>query len=215
MPIQDHDNSRQRGAFIALMVPTIVSIQLHAAARMLEFGLLDTVKVHSQGESHITLRYIGDTSTANIESIMTTWSQRHGQTTPPFQLHPEGIGTFPDASNTDAGNPYFVWAGVGGDTKALREIQAQLETIASEHEAPPPSFNFTPHITIARIEHRPLSQEQETKVQNVLKALRSDPPFHQEHSWWTVNSITALAQNTGRSDTKYRTIATVAIPQDA
>ena len=197
----DHDSGHQKSAFIALKTPATPAIQLGAAARMLETGLQDTVPVHRERVPHLTLRYLGDTSTHQIEQLISTWIQLQGGVPPRFHLHLDTIGAFPNLHS-----PTFVWTGVAGDTQVLREIQAHMDQAATSLGMRPADFSFTPHITIARIEHQALSKKQEDKVRNVVAALKSNPPFHPLHHGWTVTALTALAQTEGRPDGRYRTV---------
>lgn len=197
----NHDHEYQKSVFIALKIPATPAIQLGAAARMLEIALRDTVPVHRERDPHLTLRYLGDTSTHQIEQLISIWIQLQGGVPPRFHLRLDTIGAFPNLHS-----PTFVWAGVTGDTEALRETQAHIDQAATSLGMRPADFSFTPHITIARIEHQPLSKQQEDKVRNVVAALKSNPPFHQAHRGWTVTAVTALAQTEGRPDGRYRTV---------
>ena len=197
----NHDSGQQKSAFIALKIPATLGIQLGAAARMLELGLQDTVPVHRERDPHITLRYLGDTSTNQIEQLINTWVQLQKGTPPRFNLHLDTIGAFPNLHS-----PAFIWAGVAGDTGLLRETQAHMDQAATSLGMRPADFSFTPHITIARMEHQVLSKQQEDKVRNVVAALKSNPPFHPLHRGWTVTAVTALAQAEGKPGRRYRTV---------
>ena len=199
-PMQQ-DPQPQTNAFIALNLPYAVGIQLAAAARMLQFGLHDIASLQSEGEHHITLRYIGSSSTQQLQTLLDRHSTRHGPQLAPFQLHLDGISAFPDL---DA--PQIIWAAIGGDIDVLRKVQAQIDEIATELGMPPTDFPFNPHITIGHMEKRPLSEQQATKVRNVVAALRSDPPFYPPHHAWTVDTLSAMSSARTRSDVKYQTV---------
>lgn len=194
---------RQRNAFIALKPPPIISVQLGAATRMLDFGLHGSGLFKPEGEHHLTLRFVGNSSTRQLKTILANYARRNQDMPPEFRIHLGGIHAFPNLEH-----PSVVWASVGGDTEALRKIQAQIDEAATELGVPPADFPFNPHITLGRIKNQELSEQEQERVRAMLTALRSDPPFYPPEHEWSVKEITAMASSRGRSDVKYETVAT-------
>ena len=193
----------QRGAFIAIAMPPIIEVQLAAAGRMLEFGLDGTVPVRTQGEPHITLRYIGDSTTHKLKTLLTNFAL-HSPTPPrAFDLRLNSISAFPNTST-----PEVVWAGVDGDLTQLENIEATIDQVARDSGLPLREYPFTPHITLAKLPPREqLTMAQETEARNVLADLRRDPPFYPPHNRWTVTQLTAMGRSKGRSDVRFETVA--------
>ena len=198
----------QRDAFIAITMPPIIEVQLAAAGRMLQIGLQGTVKVRTQGEPHLTLRYIGDSTTHKLKTLLTNFALHNPEIPAAFNLTVEGIDAFPDTRR-----PEVVWAGVGGDTERLREIQATLDQVALEDGVPQADYPFTPHITIAKLPAEGLTAAQTAAVRNVLAELRRDPPFYPPHNGWSVTELTAMAKSKGRSDVRFESVAYASLTQ--
>ena len=192
----------QKGAFIAVTVPPIIEVQLAAAGRMIQLALQGTVNVRTQGEPHITLRYIGDSTTHRLKNLMTNFMLHGPEPARAFELTLHSIDAFP---NLEA--PKVIWASVGGDTQGLREAQAVADQVSTEEGAPPADYPFTPHITVAKLTANSLSTEEAEAVTQCLEALRRNPPFYQPHCRWNVTELYAMAQNTGLSDTRFKTVA--------
>src|SRR5215208_3631370 len=130
--------------FIAAVLPQEVKTALVAAQEDLRLGRPPVRWVAPAG-MHLTLRFLGDTSSERlpaIEQAMRGTLAGHQ----PMTLQLTSIGAFPNPLR-----PSVVWAGVGGATSALERAQADLEAglaaigIARETRA------FHPHLTLGRV----------------------------------------------------------------
>src|SRR5690242_6423167 len=94
---------------------------------------------------HLTLRFLGDTSSDEVPAIGQAMRGALGER-PPIALHLAQIGAFPSLQR-----PSVVWAGVGGDTSALAQAQSDLEqslaALGIAREVRP----FHPHLTLGRV----------------------------------------------------------------
>ena len=188
---------------MAIDVPSIVAVQLRVVAWMLKLNLQDITPVRLENEHHITLRYIGDSTTGQLRDIL----GRHSLSAAPppeFQLHLDGVNAFPDLDS-----PEVVWAGIGGDIETLKWVQARVDADATSCGAPPMDFPFTPHITVAHIGRAALSEQDAETVRTVLRAIRSDPPFQPPDHAWTVQEITAIARPSDESRERYTRLWTL------
>lgn len=102
----------------------------------------------SPDEMHVTLKFLGDTPTDQLEVIQQQIGQAvAGQT--PFAVRLEGVGAFPNVDR-----PSVLWVGLMNaeplETLAER-LDAALEPLGFPRESRP----FHPHLTLARIKGRP------------------------------------------------------------
>ena len=136
-------------------------------------GLWDTAHVRRQYQPHLTLRFIGDSTTDVLKNILATYAARNQPMPATFNLRLDGIHTFPDGDH-----PAVVWAGVAGETDALRRLQGGLNEAAIAEGLPPQTFPFQPHITIAHIDSARLNERQAQAGKAIIAELDRDPPFH-------------------------------------
>lgn len=139
--------------------------------------------VHPE-DYHITLQFFGDTPKTAIPELAAAL-RRAAQGMPPFRQEADGFGTFglPES-------PRVLWAGVGGDLKALHRLQ---EAVASEtaglgfkREDRP----YHPHITLAR------KYKGRKPFDRSRLALPEHPGMQSEltaHPSWTVNGLVLYA----------------------
>ena len=192
----------QRDTFIAVQVPPIVAVQLASAGRMLQLALRETVAVRTTGEHHITLRYIGSSTTHRLQTLMTNFMLHGAEPVRAFELTLDSIDAFPNLEY-----PEIIWASIGGDTQGIREAQAVIDEVTTDDGVAPAHYPFTPHITIAKLPAPGLSPQERASVTQCLEAVRRDPPFYQPHCRWEVTELHAMARNTGRSDTRFKKVA--------
>lgn len=93
---------------------------------------------------HLTLRFLGETSPAQVQSIGAQLAEL-AQRGRPFDLQLRGLGCFPDYRQ-----PRIVWVGLQGDLAALIEVQAQVERAAVAQGFAAEERSFQPHLTLGR-----------------------------------------------------------------
>jgi 2'-5' RNA ligase len=92
---------------------------------------------------HVTMRFLGDVRTDNIEKIYEAMKKAMFV---PFGVRIQGIGAFPDVRY-----PRVVWAGITHGANDLRSISSQLEPHLTALGFAPEPKGFSPHLTIARV----------------------------------------------------------------
>jgi 2'-5' RNA ligase len=93
---------------------------------------------------HLTLKFLGETPAnrqAAITAAMTEATKGHK----PFGLTLEGTGCFPNTRK-----PRIVWAGLGGEIKALHTLRDAVERTVSPLGYPTEDRPFSPHLTLGR-----------------------------------------------------------------
>jgi 2'-5' RNA ligase len=94
---------------------------------------------------HITLKFLGEIASNQIEALSDAAS-RAVQRTRPFIVALEGAGAFPPR-----GVPRILWLGINDSSGALSELQSHLEEDCERVGFACEERPFHPHLTIARI----------------------------------------------------------------
>lgn len=103
---------------------------------------LEGVRWQKQQQLHITLKFLGNTSVNELQSLVDALSQIHQ---PAFTMKIRGIGCFPER-----GRPKIIWVGISNPRQLIRLHQRIEETCTNlgfEAEDRP----FKPHITLGRV----------------------------------------------------------------
>ena len=96
------------------------------------------------GNIHLTLKFLGDVSLANLDMLkemLLTEVKVH----PPFEFSVGGVGAFPNATS-----PRVVWVGVQAPQELLTlqsAIESKMEKLCYSREERP----FSPHLTLGRV----------------------------------------------------------------
>ncbi|MCP3996460.1 MAG: RNA 2',3'-cyclic phosphodiesterase [bacterium] len=93
---------------------------------------------------HITLRFLGDTSTMQADAIRAHLDQH--LMVERFRLRLSGLGGFPRERKASV-----LWMGLAGDLEPLNTLADECETAAVRAGLEPEGRPFHPHITLSRI----------------------------------------------------------------
>jgi 2'-5' RNA ligase len=139
------DSEKNIRAFLAIDPPEDI---LQAMSRLQEKlkreinGRISWTK--SQGQ-HLTLKFFGDISTADVNNICTA-VQKRIVSEPKLNLKIENLGVFPDARR-----PRVIWCGVTGDLEKLITLQKKLDDDFANIGFPAEDRPFQAHLTLGRI----------------------------------------------------------------
>lgn len=112
---------------------------------------LPGVKFVHPDKMHVTLHYLGEITSEEVELVKTVLSDIEA---PRFSLDLTGVGAFPDR-----GPLRVVWAGIA-DNSVLNDLHQELGlSLSAAISFQPETRGFKPHITLARV-HRPATREQ-------------------------------------------------------
>jgi 2'-5' RNA ligase len=149
-------------AFIAIELPVSIqnAIQRETASlrQALDTSLVRWVPAHNL---HLTLKFLGNVSSANIEILNQMLMQEAGQQ-PEFDLHVSGIGSFPTSRR-----PRVLWVGLHAPA-TLADLQRSIESSAARLGYVPEERPFSPHLTIGRVRQN-LSAANLQKIRNSLE----------------------------------------------
>ncbi len=169
-------------SFIAIEFPESIHEKLDEVIQRLRQNNAGTVRWVPAQNIHLTLKFLGDISPANLDmlcKILAAESSRHA----PFSVKVGGLGAFPSARR-----PRVIWIGIT-DTPALDALQHGVETETRRLGYAPEERPFSPHLTLGRVAHNVLPDQIrqlsdaliETKVGNLgtvevqkLTVFRSD-----------------------------------------
>jgi RNA 2',3'-cyclic 3'-phosphodiesterase len=129
--------------FVALDIPDDVRSAILAIAAKLRPPCQNARWVRIEG-LHVTLKFIGETSSEKASAIMTALASIPLR--PPIPIKFRGLGFFPNARR-----PRVLWTGIEAGTD-LAELAAAVETSLGELGIPREERAFSPHLTLARFD---------------------------------------------------------------
>ncbi len=133
-------------SFIAIDFPDSIQAKLDEVIQMLREKNADTVRWVPAQNIHLTLKFLGDISPANLQmlcKILTAEARRHE----PFTVQVGGIGAFPSIRR-----PRVIWIGVEGNA-TLDALQNGVESETRRLGYAPEERAFSPHLTLGRVAH--------------------------------------------------------------
>lgn len=133
-------------AFVALELPEALRREIGELQARLR-PRLGSIRLARPEGAHLTLRFLGDTSPAQVEALREPLA-RAATACPPCALRVRGLGTFPDR-----GSPRVLWLGLE-PPEAVLELQAACERAAVAAGFPREDRAFTPHLTLGRWRER-------------------------------------------------------------
>jgi RNA 2',3'-cyclic 3'-phosphodiesterase len=132
-------------AFIAIELPVLVQDaiqnQTDSLRDALDSSLVRWVASHNV---HLTLKFLGDVSPANIE-LLKQMLKREADQHPPFEMRISGIGSFPTSRR-----PRVIWVGFNAPA-ILESLQRGIESAAARLGYEAEERAFSPHLTIGRV----------------------------------------------------------------
>lgn len=105
-----------------------------------------TVRWTAPANIHLTLHFLGNIPTADIDPVSQAITAA-SLTTAPFSLTLKGLGCFPNMRR-----PRVVWVGVEGDVPILTALRQELgQNLNRAIRFEPDSRPYRPHLTIGRV----------------------------------------------------------------
>lgn len=131
-------------SFIAIELPDEIR---HALAEVQKRLRRDVAGVRwvEAGSIHLTLKFLGDIHTEQIQPIAAA-AMGVVQNEPPLTLGVCDLGAFPNPRR-----PRVIWVGIGGDVARLGRLQTRLEEALEPLEFPREERAFRPHLTVGRV----------------------------------------------------------------
>jgi 2'-5' RNA ligase len=154
--------------FIALALPKAVQQHCVRLTTTLRNEIKSGVRWEVGEKIHITLRFLGDTPSASLPSLvesLNSLTQKHA----PIMLRLVGLGAFPDWRS-----PNVLWLGIEPNA-ALDQLHSDLEQRLAGMGIPKDKRKFHPHLTLGRV-NRNCSSEEIRQIQQACLQINL-PPF--------------------------------------
>ena len=152
-------------AFIAIDLPESVKPFLSEAQKALkQYGF--RVKWIRPQNIHLTLKFLGDTATADINKIAEAMRLAASEC-PGLSLAAKGIGVFPNVRR-----PRVIWAGLDGQLEALADLQRALEAQLADLGFTRDSRPFKSHLTLGRVKGKIAPDQIKTAMEELEAVLQ-------------------------------------------
>ncbi|PWH18703.1 MAG: RNA 2',3'-cyclic phosphodiesterase [Anaerolineae bacterium] len=191
-------------AFIAIELPLEVQKKLGQVIQRLQEQLREvSIRWVKPQNIHLTLKFLGEVSVNNLETIQQILANEAGQVTP-FEFSIGELGAFPNLKR-----PRVLWLHVAAPPELFalqRSIDVQTERLGYVSE----ERGYSPHITVGRV-NRQASAEEINRISSVLQKthiglvevvrvssvtlFRSD--LHPDGSVYTPLAVASLKKLTG------------------
>jgi 2'-5' RNA ligase len=100
-------------------------------------------------QAHVTLKFLGDVSQGKLQRVKNALRRAVDSAgVEPFEATYEDLGVFPDL-----GYIQVVWLGVGDGGDEMTSLHEAIERETTRLGFDPEDHDFTPHVTLARMEH--------------------------------------------------------------
>ncbi len=100
-------------------------------------------------QAHLTLKFLGDTEESDVPALTTAIEEAVAESgVEPFKATFGGLGVFPSLDYISV-----VWLGVCGGSEQFTQLHQAIEARTTELGFDPESHEFTPHVTLARMDH--------------------------------------------------------------
>lgn len=131
-------------AFIAIELTKELHEELRILQQEVKKSDIDAKWVNPEN-IHLTLKFLGNADTGQIEKIKDILEEISKQTKP-FYLHLAGVGAFPKLDY-----PRVLWVGIDEGKNEAIEIAEKLEKGLEKIGFQKENRSFSPHLTLARI----------------------------------------------------------------
>ncbi|MDE0197546.1 MAG: RNA 2',3'-cyclic phosphodiesterase [Caldilineaceae bacterium] len=155
---------------------------------------------------HLTLRFLGETDKAQrhqLQNGLAAVAAKHA----PFSLKPSQIGCFRSWSNLRV-----LWVGLEGESEALLELQADVESLARQMGFSPERNRYSPHITLARTARNAPRPALHTASEQLRRAAEGGG----SQNWidWRVSELHFIRSVLGPGGAQYFNLVTCALLDD-
>lgn len=186
-------------AFIAVPIGDRARAALADAAAHIRQEIPAGIQWANPAGIHLTLKFLGNIPPAAVAPLLESLTPA-AAAQPPFTLKLSTLGTFPRRRH-----PRVLWAGVGGDTDALSNLQKSIETALTALSYPPESRPFQPHLTLGR----PRRGLADTQLSRIAAAISNIAPPPSEI--WQVSSVELIQSELHSTGARYTVLGAAAL----
>jgi 2'-5' RNA ligase len=135
--------------------------------RLVESGVKNLRPVRPEAV-HLTLKFLGNVPSSRVEKLVEAL-RAVARTHTPFALALTGAGVFPTPKKARV-----LWLGIGGDTRALGGLYSGIEDAVSGLGLARDRKPFSPHLTVARLDHRASGADRSFAAETLASAPHPD-----------------------------------------
>jgi 2'-5' RNA ligase len=149
--------------FIAIEIPLEIKKAIAAEIASLHNGAGRAVRWVATENIHLTLKFLGEISPANVDLLAQALQSECDQHAP-FDITVTGLGCFPNSHR-----PRIIWIGLNIPPD-LNRLQHKLETATARMGYATEDKPFSPHLTIGRVREQ-FSSAELKNIQSALEKL--------------------------------------------
>ncbi len=138
--------------FIAIEIPPAIKQAIAAQTASLHQQSGHAVRWVNAENIHLTLKFLGEVSSSNI-NLLTQTLQNECDQHPPFQVTVATLGSFPNPRR-----PRVIWIGLSAPPE-LGRLQHNIETATTRLGYTSEEKSFTPHLTLGRVREQASASE--------------------------------------------------------
>ena len=153
-------------AFIAVEIPLEIREAIGRAAAPLQKGIGSVVRWVPTETLHLTLKFLGDVSPANVD-MLSQMLRAEADLFTSFDLDLSGIGSFPNLKR-----PRVIFIGIQAPPM-LEALQRGIESASRRLGYESEERGFSPHLTIGRVRQNVTATEQQS-IRRALEETRID-----------------------------------------
>lgn len=136
-----------RRLFVSIDLPEELTAAVDSVQR--PFRELSGVRPTEPEQAHVTMKFLGDVPDERVSGVTALMEEAIEQVdSAPFEATIEGIGVFPSFDYISV-----VWLGVRDGATDMTRLHEALETAFVDAGYDEEQHDFTPHVTIARVDH--------------------------------------------------------------
>ncbi|WP_276299674.1 RNA 2',3'-cyclic phosphodiesterase [Halorussus lipolyticus] len=133
--------------FVSIDLPDEFTPEVEAVQD--EFAEASGLNFTDPEQAHVTLKFLGDVSQGKLPRVKNAIRRAVDSSgVEPFEATYEDLGVFPDL-----GYIQVVWLGVGEGSDEMGVLHENIEREVTRLGFDPEDHEFTPHATLARMEH--------------------------------------------------------------
>jgi len=140
--------------FIAVETPLPIRQAIFVQTESLRGALGDLVRWAPVENMHLTLKFIGDVSPANVE-LLSQMLTAETMGCAPFRMQIGGLGSFPTSRRARV-----IWVGIQAPA-ALASLQRGIQSAAARLGYESETRPFSPHLTIGRVRQQVRASDQQ------------------------------------------------------
>lgn len=150
-------------AFIAIEIPSEIKKAIASQTASLQKNAGRSVRWVTPENTHLTLKFIGELSSANV-GLLTQALQAECSQQDCFKITVRGVGSFPNLHR-----PRVIWVGLQAPPD-LNRLQHRLEAAAARLGYEAEERPFSAHLTIGRVREQ-ASQDELKRLEAALTGL--------------------------------------------